>query len=118
MTNEKEEKKVEIKTPENYLEGNEYTLYTYGDNVLNVSNSWSRKSIRMLFRDTYQDTVDVLNTKCTFILKDEFGVEITKDMNVDHYEELPIDTVDWIIETLVGHVDFLVDRLKRKRKEK
>lgn len=112
-----ETREIDVKIPENYNEDDPYTLYTYKSNTLEISNSWSRKSIKRFYQDTYESMVWALNNKCTYHLIDEFGIVIEGNLTIEQYENLPIETVDWIIDSLVAHIDFLVGiSVKKKRK--
>lgn len=84
---------------------------------LNISNSWSRKSIRFIFSEETGTTLWTLQNKCTFSLRDEYGVLRTEDSLPDCFEDFDLELESWISTKIIEHIDFLVEKHLRPKKE-
>ena len=116
---EAKEKTVPV-TPKNYDPNLPYTLYTHGSNQLSLSNSWSRKSIRLTFSGSEGSLLWVLDNKCDrYTVVDEFGNVYTKEkpLDKDTVEDISIDTIAWLNQCIILHIDFLVGISQTRIKE-
>lgn len=115
-----EEAKKEPTRPKNYDENLPYTLYNYGNNQLSLSNSWSRKSIRLTFSGNEGSLLWVLEKKCDkYTILDEFGTVYSNDkpLDKDTIEDVPMDIIAWINQCIILHIDFLVGISQTRIKE-
>lgn len=108
-----------------------YKRYNYstdeGDSkeFLELSNSWSRKSINFIIDQNNSGVLWTLKNKAKFSLNDEFGNVITeKDLVEDEkineviIQSFDMNLIDWIKETIIKHLDFLVETYQSKKKER
>lgn len=101
----------------------EYTKYIYPTDqpespfFLSLSNSWSRKSIKFIFSDENGTTLWTLENKSKFNLPDENGNPVTEKELPDSFDSLDMDLENWINNTIVMHIDFLLETHRKKKKE-
>lgn len=107
----------------------EYTKYTYGDSdskqYLSLSNSWSRKSVDTVLDADKPGVLWTLMNKSKFSLVDEFGNLVDQnsftedeEFNIDLINSFDMGLVNWIKETIIKHIDFLVQTYRKKIEEK
>lgn len=101
----------------------DFTRYNFttdeGDSLeyLEISNSWSRKSIRFVFSDESGTTLWTLQNKCKFLFSDEYGNIVTEKDLPDCYESFNLELEKWINRKIIEHLDFLVAKVLPKKLE-
>jgi len=114
-----EEVEEEITVPLNFIEGEKYCLYTNNDDQLHIANSWSHKSLKRFYSDEDGSVYWCLMNKCRFTLANEFGEMIShSEMTEDLFEDISFETIRWIVNTILDHINFLVERLLTTKKER
>ena len=91
-------------------------VYNCPDNAqiwIEISNVWSRRSLKTVLSDEGDTILFALQNKCECNLLDEDGLMI-EEITSDTLDTVDLRVYAWISSTIAEHIDFLLGSLRTK----